>query len=556
MKIIKTSWRVKLLALLAVGIGPFLAAPAAQAFYSNGIGDGSSGSPYQITSCDQLGLIDSDASAHYVLVNDIDCGAVAAGPGSLPIAEGSGGFSGSFDGQGHVISGLGIDAPSDSYVGLFYILKGSAVVKNLTIYGHVTGSSHTGLLAGAMEDSSQVSRVDTHGSVTCVNNCGGLIGTMNSGTTLTRSWSDADVGGEGYTYGGLVGWANGDTGNVTISDVYYRGNVTPTGVNANYDGGIAGFAIGLNLSNSYATGSVSGYHYVGGIAGYLVQSQVSDSFSATEVMGVGMGAVFGGTVLSSYSSNYYDTNIVGSSSGDGYGSTPISDSAYFMQNSSSDVFDNWDFGNVWRVEYKDYPALAPISDPYMLCEEPHSTDTTINATCMVAPVGWGIPDWEARWQKQGDSGWHNITLDDSHVATATVTGLTPGTWYKLQFRYTNDFGTGQWGTVEILTTGTAPVAASGTTTTTSATSGNKPKISGAAFVATDDVGIPGEVYTPAAAQSDTFASNSGGASTADADDFNTKQTGNNSSKTKWGIAFLLLAAALAGWSMMKPKKQI
>lgn len=75
---------------------------------------------------------------------------------------------------------------------------------------------------------------------------------------------------------------------------------------------------------------------------------------------------------------------------------------------------------------------------------------------MVMPLGWGTPTWEARWSVHGANTWHTVHLDDAHRAVASVDGLTPGTWYDLQFRYTNDFGTGAWGTIVILTTGTAP----------------------------------------------------------------------------------------------------
>ena len=125
----------------------------------------------------------------------------------------------------------------------------------------------------------------------------------------------------------------------------------------------------------------------------------------------------------------------------------------------------WDFSTIWRTNFEDYPSFAPLIDPYMLCETPTSTDTTITGHCLVQPLGWGTPTWEARWSVHDANSWYTITLSNVHHALATVTGLTPGTTYDLEFRFTNDFGTGQWGKLIILTAGTAPVSTASKTST-------------------------------------------------------------------------------------------
>ena len=63
-------------------------------------------------------------SAHYVLVDDIDASATASwdgGKGFSPIGDPAHPFAGSFDGQGHTISGLRIDRFGNvtTYIALF-----------------------------------------------------------------------------------------------------------------------------------------------------------------------------------------------------------------------------------------------------------------------------------------------------------------------------------------------------------------------------------------------------------------------------------------------------
>jgi hypothetical protein len=184
---------------------------------------------------------------------------------------------------------------------------------------------------------------------------------------------------------------------------------------------------------------------------------MAETFSAETIHGTGaaVGPVTGDFTAGSVGNRYFDANITGfSSSADG--SSPISNSDYFKDNGSNPPFDQWNFTTIWRTNYASYPSFAPKINPYMLCEEPRSANTTITGSCEVLPLGWGTPTWQARWSVHNANKWHAITLHNTHEAAATVTGLTPGTWYDLQFRYTNNFGTGPWGTVEILTTGTAP----------------------------------------------------------------------------------------------------
>jgi hypothetical protein len=91
----------------------------------------------------------------------------------------------------------------------------------------------------------------------------------------------------------------------------YGGKVTQVGIeNTNITGDTVGGLVGWNLgtvTNSYASGSVSGSNQVGGLAGHS-RGTVSDSYSTASVTGGSwtggglVGSNFGGTVINSYSS--------------------------------------------------------------------------------------------------------------------------------------------------------------------------------------------------------------------------------------------------------------
>jgi len=79
--------------------------------------------------------------------------------------------------------------------------------------------------------------------------------------------------------GGLVGQNRGST----VSNSYATGDVSGN----NYVGGLVGFnSVGSKVSNSYATGTVSGDSRVGGLVGYNLHfSTVSNSYATGTVSG-------------------------------------------------------------------------------------------------------------------------------------------------------------------------------------------------------------------------------------------------------------------------------
>ena len=97
------------------------------------------------------------------------------------------GFNGTFDGQGHTISGVMINN-SSSYQGLFGVFGKSAKVRNLVIANsYISGGNNTGAVVGATdgtsEDASLIENCHVLGDVTIAgtgSNHGGIAGSAES----------------------------------------------------------------------------------------------------------------------------------------------------------------------------------------------------------------------------------------------------------------------------------------------------------------------------------------------------------------------------------------
>lgn len=145
---------------------------AVKAFIGNGTG--TLLDPYLITSCDELQDINSEATASYKLINNIntdDCTSPFT-----PLDE----FSGDFDGNAKIIT-LNITS-SALNAGLFTILNGASIY-NLALTGSVTSSNHNvGSVAGYAHSGSILSGIKSDVSVTAdgTTDAGGLVGETNA----------------------------------------------------------------------------------------------------------------------------------------------------------------------------------------------------------------------------------------------------------------------------------------------------------------------------------------------------------------------------------------
>lgn len=233
-------------------------------------------------------------------------------------------FSGTFNGNGHIISGLFVLTPGQLFAGLFGLCKNSTV-SNIQLvdpyiradgdsgslvgsFGtnsnmtdcHATGvdivttSSNTGGLVGDLITNATMLRCSSEGSVTGVNQVGGLVGSPYDLTNISECWTAGTVSAQ-YLAGGLVGYctfAFGPGRVNTLNNCYSRADVTVVNGRA---GGVYGGTDGnLIASNCYSTGTATGAELVGGFIGAAAGMNVTNSYWDTESSGL-VGGIGGWT---------------------------------------------------------------------------------------------------------------------------------------------------------------------------------------------------------------------------------------------------------------------
>lgn len=112
---------------------------------------------------------------------------------------------------------------------------------------------------------------------------------------ITNSYATGSVSG-GAVIGGLVGYNNGN-----ITNAYVTGNVSGN----QYVGGLVGETHG-SITNTYTTGSVSGGSDIGGLVGIKYAGNITNSYSTARVTGISyftgglVGSNDGGTITNAY----------------------------------------------------------------------------------------------------------------------------------------------------------------------------------------------------------------------------------------------------------------
>ena len=257
----------------------------------------------------------SYAGKKVVLVNDLDLNPgkyTVASDGTVtfsedaeqwtPIGTKAIPFSGSFDGQGHTISGLYINKPTEDFQGFFGKAVGkNDIVKleNIVLNNiNITGKSDTSGMLGRGEYC-YINKCEVSGSIivgsyeaggivaaiynSIVKNCynlacikginndnslygsvGGIAGYAFSGTKIINSYNCGKIEG-GKQVGGIVGMTYGD-----VSNSYNVGEIV---CSVEKGGGIVGesnkYGVKYNYNHCYNRGIIQGTKNVGGIIGYI-----------------------------------------------------------------------------------------------------------------------------------------------------------------------------------------------------------------------------------------------------------------------------------------------
>ena len=275
-----------------------------------------------------------NAALNARLTDDIDLSGICSSANPwTPIGDHANNriYSGTFDGQGHKITGLYLKGNASNYtngntyyIGLFGECDG-VTIKNLSVYG--TAMAVTRMVGGL---AGRTCGVSTHRRST-VENChnyvtltgsatnddifshGGLVGSAQE-TDFIGCSNEVDITGYQGQVGGIVG--NTGIGGVTLTNCWNSGHVHLRGYKSTFEGvgGLVGSGSNtLTLTNCYNTGAVDFYYrtaaekqYVGGLVGCFGDSYGTQTLTMTGCYSTGkisgdkadealMGALVGGT---------------------------------------------------------------------------------------------------------------------------------------------------------------------------------------------------------------------------------------------------------------------
>lgn len=359
-----------LLVVFALLLGALISAQPALAKDGQMEGDGSKDHPYQIEDAEDLLAFaeevnkpnydepEADINIWAKLMNDIDLNpsytynqstdqwtdadGKAVEESKLeewaPIADDSAyPYTGTFEGNGHTISGLFINNSStnDDHFGLFGVIGGGGNVTNLTVEGSVTvnilemfsgdrviAGGVTGMNLGNVNNCTNKVNVTVTNNKTIYTSVGGVSGVNYGNVSNCSNQVIITATADAAYIGGVVGQNQSD-GSIEICN--NTGAVNGTGQDI-YTGGVAGRNFNT-ISKCYNTGAVSGT-IAGGVAG--ANSSTKNSGTVTSCYNTGMvtasseGATIGGvvgansngTINGTVNGCYYLNTVAGSAIGD------------------------------------------------------------------------------------------------------------------------------------------------------------------------------------------------------------------------------------------------
>ena len=216
-------------------------------------------------------------------------------------------FVGTFDGNNKSISNIYINRP-DMSVGLFggtAISQDNSAIKNLSVFGNITGGNSVGSIFG------NITITDYHnkGSYIKIENCisnvelegkdnvGGIVGISNASSSgkliIDNCINEGEISGENKV-GGIIGHNYND---IKVINCYNRGDISGN----SYVGGIIGHdERKSNIINSYNIGDIKANTNAGGIQGFVgwAERNIENCYNTGEIQGNVAGGIIGGQNIS------------------------------------------------------------------------------------------------------------------------------------------------------------------------------------------------------------------------------------------------------------------
>ncbi len=307
-------------------------------------GSGTESDPYQISTYENLNWLTSrDANsevpfldrldAHYIQTTNIDFPAEIAewdeSQGFLPIGWGSLSesfpFSGNYDGQGHTISNIYINRPSDDSIAFFGLV-----------------------ITGTIENLGLVN-VDITGSW----GVAGLVGEMDTNSIVNNCFVTGEIVGES-----IVGGITSYNFESEINNCYFIGSLE----SLEALGGIAGYNDNATITNSYSIPTFENVDYAGLLVGLNDNASVHNSFWNSEIT-PNLPGIADDT----------DGDIVNSL---GKTTSELTTEATFTNA-------GWDFMQIWQINENindSYPSFNWQIEPNI----PNTTEPPINLTASVS----------------------------------------------------------------------------------------------------------------------------------------------------------------------------
>lgn len=371
-----------------------------------------------------------------------------------PIGTSSNAFTGTFNGNHHIISNLTVNAPEQDNIGLFGVVQGS--VSNLNLANvSIIGRENVGGVTGDIAVISDCSV--TGGTVSGNYRVGGVAGRVSGSMTSCYATCNVIGLGSSQNVGGLAGSVNG-----SVTNCFATGKVSSAPVSGfGYLVGVGGVAgsvgSGGTIESCYATGAVSGNQNVGGIAGSVsgswdnpgsvkncaalnisvtgeaftcrvagkvnLDAEVSDNIAFSGMTGGGLSDYDGISKTSA------EITAEGFFAANGFASP-----AWNCQNGKLPILAGFPEG----MQSGDLPAhlgsLTP-SMPQNLTAEHYHVQVKISWTAPGSPGKSSIIRYEVRKDSEA---WISVGMN----TTYTFTGLTNGTTYNFQVRAVNSDGNG------------------------------------------------------------------------------------------------------------------
>jgi len=220
-----------------------------------------------ISTADELYNIRNDPTGDYKLTADIDMSTLTANGGTwLAIGHsGEGNFTGTFDGDYHIIKNLtAVEVPGAIYknCSVFGIVAEGAVIKNVGVTDFdITAGWYAAALVGDLRGAA-INCFVSDGTVTGLTGSYGNIGTLNghsrTNSTFTNCYSDAHVTfPPGSTFDCLGGFS-GNISSLSTTNCYFAGTITRVPENTGLGGPFQGNGAGP-LVSCYYDSDTTGY---------------------------------------------------------------------------------------------------------------------------------------------------------------------------------------------------------------------------------------------------------------------------------------------------------